>query len=71
MIAWSIDSMGIRGCFIDVSVDDEGAKIERFIVIEIVDKLCSKQTHWKLHSGNPNAPVVMKCIVLDILDHVW
>jgi len=42
MIALSIYSMGIRGWFIDVSVDDEGAKIERFIVIDIVDKLCSK-----------------------------
>jgi len=30
--------MGIRGCFIGVSVDDEGAKIERFIVIEILNK---------------------------------
>ena len=38
MISWSIDSIGIRGCFIDVDDDDdEGAKIERFIVI--VDKL--------------------------------
>ena len=45
MIALSIDGMDIRGCFIYVSVDDDGAKIERFIVIEIVDKPCSKQTH--------------------------
>ena len=46
MIAWSIDSMGIRGCFIDVSVDDEGANIDRFIVIYIVDKLCSNTDNY-------------------------
>ena len=70
MIAWFIDSMGIRGSFIDVSVYDEGAKIERFIIIEIVNKLCSKQTQWKLHSGNPNTPYCYEKYCLDILDHV-
>ena len=61
MIAWSIDSMGIRGCFIDVSVDDEGEKIERFI-IEIVDCVVNKHTENYIHEI-PTHHIVMKSII--------
>ena len=64
--------MVIRGSFhfhIDVSVDVEAAKIERFIVIEIVDKLCSKQT-LETTFRKFNTPHCYEKYCLDILDHM-